>query len=172
MVREEVGMKTKRELIRNMAATLGRIMAKHGRIEEVPVRFDEGVELTPREIHTVQAVGEQEGINVTDLAARLGVTKSAASQMTAKLARLGFLRKSRTAQNRKEWLLSLTALGRRAFRAHRRVHGKHFDQLVGRLDAFSTTQLAAVGVVLEVVEDVLTERVSQLADGARPGMID
>ncbi len=158
-------METKEDLIKAMASTLMRIMAKHARIEELPVRFDEGVELTPKEIHTIQTIGQQKQVNVTDLAIRSGVTKSAASQMAAKLTGKGYLEKAYADHSNKELRLSLTELGWRAFRAHERIHEKHLADLAQRLNSFSLPQLSTTSVLLEVVEGVVEERLSQLLQG-------
>jgi DNA-binding MarR family transcriptional regulator len=162
---DEAAMETKQDMVKAMSLTLARIMAKHARIEELPVRFDKGVELTPKEIHTIEAVGKHEGVNVTDLAAYSGVTKSAASQMSAKLVSQGFLKKARADHSNKEWRLSLTPLGRRAFRAHARIHQKHLSDLAKRHDSFSLAQIATVSVVLEAIEDIVSERLTQLSEG-------
>lgn len=156
-------METKEDLIAAMTRKLLRIINKHARIEELRIRFDEGVELTPKEIHTIQAIGEQKQINVTDLAAYFGVTKSAASQIVAKLAEKGFVEKRHAAHSNKELQLSLTDLGWRAFHAHERFHGKHMADLVNRLSAFSLSQIATTSVLLEVIESVLEDRLSQIS---------
>jgi DNA-binding MarR family transcriptional regulator len=161
---DEVVMETKEDMLKAVSLTLMRIMAKHARIEEISVRLEEGVDLTPKEMHTIQAIGERENVNVTDLASCCGVTKSASSQMAAKLARNGFLEKSRAGHSNKEWQLSLTELGWRAFHAHERIHERHFADLAKRLDSFSLSQIATVSVVLEVMEGVVEERLSQLSE--------
>ena len=101
-------MTHKEESIKHMASRLLRIISKHWRIEELPIRISPDMELTAREIHTLQATGEFIGSNVKSLAERLGVTKSAASQMVAKLESKGLLRKDKAPNNDKETLLFLT----------------------------------------------------------------
>jgi DNA-binding MarR family transcriptional regulator len=156
-------METKEELIAAMTRKLLRIINKHARIEELRIRFDEGVELTPKEIHTIQAVGEQKQINISDLATYFGVTKSAASQIVAKLAEKGFVDKRPAAHSNKEIQLSLTDMGWRAFSAHERIHGKHMADLVSRLNTFSLSQIATTTVLLEVIEAVIDDRLGQLS---------
>lgn len=156
-------METKEEFITAMSRKLLRILNKHARLEELRIRFDEGVEVTPKEIHTIQAIGEHKQINVTDLAAYFGVTKSAASQIVAKLTDKGFVEKRQAAHSNKELQLCLTELGWRAFHAHERFHGKHMADLVNRLSAFSLSQIATTSVLLEVIESVLEDRLAQLS---------
>jgi DNA-binding MarR family transcriptional regulator len=154
-------MEEKLELIRSISKKLMRIIKKQGRIEEIPVRLDEGIEVTPTESHTIQAIGQNQSINVTVLAAHFGVSKSAASQIVAKLARKGFVDKTRSEGNSKEWRLQLTALGWRAFAAHERCHDRHMSDILDRLGSFSLTQIATAAVLLDVIEDVIDERLSE-----------
>ncbi|WP_449245049.1 MarR family winged helix-turn-helix transcriptional regulator [Desulfobacca acetoxidans] len=155
-------METKEGFIAAMRQKLMRILNRQAQIEEIRIRFDEGVKLTPKEIHTIQAIGEPKQINLTDLAVHFGVTKSAASQIVAKLAEKGFVRKRHAAHSNKELDLSLTELGWRAFHAHERFHGKHMADLVNRLSAFSLAQIATTSVLLDVIESVLEERLVRI----------
>ena len=157
-------METKNNLIQALSRTLLQMMTKHARIEEIPVVFGKDVKLTPREIHVIQMVGEWENVNVTDLGVYANITKSAASQMTAKLEKKGFLKKSHVVDNNKELQLSLTTLGQKAFNAHEQIHGKHLTEVAQRLEAFSLQQLATTSVILETINEIMGERLSQLSE--------
>jgi len=154
-------MEDKEELIKSTIRQLLRIAKKYSRIEGLPIPIDEGMEITTTEAHTIQAVGEGEQMRVLDIATHFGITKSAASQMAAKLIRKGFLDKRRSPHNSKEFPLSLTELGWRAFRAHERFHGKDLADLVNRFSAFSLSQIATISVLLEAIGSVMDERLSE-----------
>jgi len=154
-------METKEDFVRAMSRKLLLILNKHARLEALPMRFDEGVEVTHREVHVIQAIGEHKRLNIKELGAHFGITKSAASQMTAKLTKKGFVEKAASAHSNKELQLSLTELGWRAFHVHEKFHGDHLADLVNRLGAFSLSQLATTSVLLEVMESVVDERLSQ-----------
>lgn len=154
-------METKDDLINAITRQLQRITNKHARVEEHSIRFDEGVEMTPKEIHTIQAIGEQDRINVTGVATYFGITKSAASQMTTRLADKGFVEKEFAAHSNKEVTLSLTQLGWRAFHAHERLHGRHMKDLADRLGAFTLSQLGSTAALLEIIESVVDDRLSE-----------
>ena len=47
--------------------------------------FGTGVLMYRREIHTIQSIGKNPGINVTNLAEQMGFTKGAVSQIIKKL---------------------------------------------------------------------------------------
>lgn len=156
-------METKEELIAFTIQQLLRVAKKYSRIEALPIPVDEGVEVTTAEAHTIQAVGEGERMRGLDIATHFSISKSAASQMVAKLIRKGFLDKRQSPHNSKEFLLSLTELGWKAFHAHERFHGKDKAELVNRLSAFSLSQIATVSVLLEALGSVMDQRLLQRA---------
>lgn len=155
-------METKEELIKSTVQQLLRVAKKYSRIEELHIPVDEYGEITTREAHMIQAIGEHAQMNVTGLATYFGITKSAASQMVAKLTKKGFLEKEQAPNSNKELQVSLTQLGREAFHAHEIFHGKDLTDLVSRLSAFSLSQIATISVLLEAVGSVMDERLSRL----------
>lgn len=155
-------MSHKEDSIKHMTERLLRIIFKHWRIEELPISITPGMELTAKEIHTIQAVGELSGINVKGLAERFGVSKSAASQMAGKLEAKGFLRKDKAPDNDKETLLSLTESGWDAFKKHKAFHERHMHTLMERLDVFSDPQLLTTTAILAVIESIVDERIEEL----------
>ena len=117
--------------------------------------------MTHRELHAIEAIGENTRINITDLGMYFGVTKSAASQMATKLARKGLVEKESSAHSNKELQLTLTRLGWRAFELHEKFHGDHLADLVERLGAFSLSQIETTSVLLDVLENLVDERLIQ-----------
>jgi DNA-binding MarR family transcriptional regulator len=155
-------MESKEEIVGKMSRELFRILNKHARLEAMPVSFDEGIKASHRELHAIQAIGENKKINITDLGTYFGVTKSAASQMAAKLVKKGFVQKEHSAHSNKELQLTLTDLGWRAFRLHEKFHGDHMADIVERLSVFSLSQIETASVLLDVLESVVDERLSML----------
>lgn len=153
-------METKEDLIKNTIRELLRIANKYSRIEELPIRINEDHLVTTREAHIIQAIGEHAKMSVTGLAVYCGITKSAASQMIAKLVKKGFLEKEPAPHSNKELQLSLTQLGRQAFDAHELFHGKDMNALVDHLSSFSLSQIATISVLLEVIGNIMDERLS------------
>jgi len=139
-----------------------RIINKHSRIEETPIKLGKNTGLTAKEIHCINAIGQQEGINIKGIGDMLGVTKSAASQMIGRLEKKGFARKEKGPDNDKEILAYLTDLGWKAFDAHKEFHERHLATLADRLNEFPDTQLAVAAAILSVVETVVDERMYEL----------
>ncbi|SNR67135.1 transcriptional regulator, MarR family [Humidesulfovibrio mexicanus] len=151
-------MESKEEIILNTVRQLQRFAAKYARIEDMPIPVEEGLEVTTREAHAVEAVGLRGHMSVTELAKFFGVTKSAASQTVTRLVDKGFLRKEPSPRSGKEFQLSLTDLGEKVQKAHERFHGADREELLKRLEAFSLGQISTVSVLLEALDDVLDRR--------------
>ncbi len=77
------------------------------------------------EIHMIKAVRENEGIHITGLADKLGVTKGAVSQMIMKLQKKGMILKSRDASNQSRLTLHLTDRGETAYLHHEMLHREY-----------------------------------------------
>ncbi|SHI81772.1 transcriptional regulator, MarR family [Halodesulfovibrio aestuarii] len=155
-------MNSKEETIQHMTGRLLRIINKHYRIEELPIPISEGVEVTAREIHCLQTIGQNEGANLKSIASILGVSKSAISQMVGKLEKRGFVRKDRAPDNDKELLAFLTESGWDAFKIHQEFHERHMNNLLSRLEEFSDPQIATASAIMAVVETVVDERMAEL----------
>jgi len=155
-------MTTKEESIQHMTRRLLRIINKHYRINELPICIGENVELTAREIHCLQAVGQNQGANIKNLGETLGVTKSAVSQMAGKLAKKGFVRKESSPDNNKETLVFLTTTGQEAYALHEEFHERHMRTLRKRLDEFPDPQIATTSAILAVIETVVDDRMAEL----------
>ncbi len=94
------------------------------------VDYGTGDRLTPVEAHTIQAVGDNQGLNLTALAKIMNVTKATMSERVKKLSRQGLLRKSKALDNRKEILITLSEKGRLVQEGHEETHRRMFKYFV------------------------------------------
>lgn len=157
-------METKDALITLVIRQLMRVAKQYSRVEVLPIPVAPGIDITTAEAHTIQAIGQHKQMSVTEVAAHFGITKSAASQMAARLTAKGFLEKKQSPHSNKELELSLTQLGWRAFRAHETFHGKDMAQVVRRLSAFSSLEIANASALLEAMSEVMERRLSRDAN--------
>ncbi len=158
-------MDTKEDLIKHALRALLRIAHLYARIEAMPVPVNGQHSVSTREAHTIQAIGEGSVINVTHVAGYFGITKSAASQLVAKLEKRGYLVKKLAPHSNKEFKLVLTDLGWHAFYAHERFHGKDFTEAVNSLSAFPISQIATLSVLMETLGGMMEKRLSQHSRG-------
>ncbi len=153
-------MEDKRELIKNTVRELLRIAAMYQRIEQMPIPVGNGDQVSTREAHMIQAVGEGRDLSVTQLADHFGITKSGASQMVKKLENKGYLLKRQSPHSNKEFELSLTDLGQKVFQVHEQLHGKDFNTLIDGLESFSISQIATLSVLMESIGTTMEKRLS------------
>ena len=147
----------KRKDVQGVTQRLLQLITARGRLETRRLVYAPGLRLTPGEMHAIEAIGDREGLNVTALGERFGVTKSAASQMAARLARAGLVRKEPDPDSGREVRLVLTTQGRKAFMVHQAVHQDHQRRVEERLGRFSRAELAAAAAVLEAVREIVSE---------------
>ncbi|MDQ6418429.1 MarR family transcriptional regulator [Paenibacillus sp. LHD-117] len=77
-----------------------------------------GEPLFHSEIHTLNEIREHEGIHITALAERCGVTKGAVSQVLKKLEQKGLVTKEKDDRNQSRLILKVTAKGEIAYARH------------------------------------------------------
>jgi DNA-binding MarR family transcriptional regulator len=108
--------------------------------------------LSPSEIHMLQAIGTNPGSKITGIAAYMGVTKGAVSQMAKKLAAKKMVVKYSGPGNEKEVLLKLTAAGKRAQKGHDRHHQMLIEAMENSLGDLTEDQFQILGKFLRAVE--------------------
>ena len=118
--------------------------------------------LFPSEIHTVEAIGKEPGINVTELAREMGVTKGAVSQMIRKLVTKNLVTRLKGMRNEKEVLLELTPRGRQAFQGHEKFHAESYNVFLDKIKAISTEDIETFERILSKIETVLDVYISDL----------
>jgi len=131
---------------------------KYAQVEMLPIRVDDEHEVTTREAHVIEAIGNASVINVTMLSSHFAVTRSAASQMVSKLINRGFVRKEFAPSSAKEYRLFLTDLGCKAYDAHDHLHGQERKALFEKLASFAPSELAVLSSVFEALTSVMDVR--------------
>ncbi|MBN2643157.1 MAG: MarR family transcriptional regulator [Victivallales bacterium] len=157
-------MKNNTEKIDKLISRLWRLSRKYSEMEKMPIRYNEKITLPPGEIHSIQAIGKNKGINIKELGEYFGISKSAASQMVAKLVKKGYVLKNNPVDNNKELQLSLTAAGWEAFSLHESFHSRHQETLAALLrEKFSDEEVVRSEELLQIIEKFIEERLSTLS---------
>lgn len=107
-----------------------RIIHKYNEWENKKRDYGTGILLSKSEIHTVVAIGDNQGINVTSLSKYLSITKGAASQMIYKLVDKGLVEKKVSPSSDTEVVLSLTKDGRINYDKHNELHKEANDESI------------------------------------------
>lgn len=112
---------------------LGRLFMQLQKMERQPRHYGDAGPLTPGEIHTIDAIGCGDGILMSELASRLGVTKGAVTQLIGRLVSKQLVRRSPHPQDSRAVLLSLTDSGQSAYLAHEQMHQTFYRELSEQL---------------------------------------
>ncbi len=150
----------------------GVVLNKFAAVEKSPRDFGSGDKLFPSEIHVIEAIGNHPGVNMTELAAELGVSKPAVTQIVGKVARKKLLRRYKSAHNRKEVLVRLTEKGEVAFLGHQEFHARmdaaaveRFSRLTGRESDFLTEIFQDMALYFD---QILEERNREVSSDQSP----
>jgi DNA-binding MarR family transcriptional regulator len=101
-------------------------------LEAAPRDYGGGRLLYASEVHALVEIDKQPGINLTGLAERLRVSKSAVSKVTKKLLAGHFIDSERLPGNRKEIHFFVSQLGAAAAAGHREFEARLFGPLFER----------------------------------------
>ena len=145
-------MNEKMQTIAELMMHFYRVVNKINELEKMPYDFGVGEKLYPSEIHTIQMIGNNSGINVTALAQKLGITKGGVSQMISKLKKRGLINKVRSMDNDKEILLILTSKGQEAFNGHEKFHYDMYMDFIKYMNDINQEQIDMFKKVLDKVD--------------------
>jgi len=147
-----------------------RIVHKYTTIEKKKRYYGTNIQLTCSEIHTIDAIGSNNKINITQLAILKGVTKGAVSQMIYKLIKKGFVKKTVSPKSDTEVILELTEYGQKAYNAHLEYH-KITDKIIHkRLEQMTLESYEKLKKGLEVFEDTLDKFIDYDYEKDREGL--
>ncbi len=116
------------------------VMNKFAALEKSSRDFGTGDKLFPSEIHVLEAIGKHPGINMSDLASALGISKPAVTQIIAKVTKKDLVERYNGEGNRKEVLLRLTKNGLIAFNGHREFHARMDAGMISRLGELTSRE--------------------------------
>ena len=112
-------MKNNRDIDSHLNDVLLKLYNELAIINRKPMDYEIGYPLYRSEIHTIDFIGRHPDLNISELAEEMGMTKSAASQIIAKLNRKKLVVKKR---DKKEVYIYLSDEGIRAFNGHKKYH--------------------------------------------------
>lgn len=98
--------------------------------------------LTTKETHTISLIAKLDAPRMSELARRGHVTLGTMTVMVDKLVKKGHVKRIRDDDDRRVVRVSLTASGRKADRAHEKLHKDVIDSILGVLTESEQRQLA------------------------------
>lgn len=119
--------------------------------QKAPVEYGDGQALYRAEINLLEKIDEYPTANVSALSARSGVTKSAVTQMSAKLTEKGLIEPYQNPGNKKERYFRLTEAGRKARNAWAESNRTAAEEMRGYLCAMDPADKRAVLKFIETM---------------------
>lgn len=104
------------------------------------------------EIHFINSLPLDEGLNVTQIAERLGVTKGAVTQVSDKLLKKKLITKYKEEFNQKEVYVKLTVDGKKAYKEHKKHHHEISMQISKYMDSLSDKQINAIFGLVDIID--------------------
>jgi DNA-binding MarR family transcriptional regulator len=146
------------EQLVNLIQRFVRIMNKFNTSEKKPIDYGTGGLLYRAEVHTIEAIGDNPDINITELALYLGVTKGAISQIIDKLVKKGMADKAMVSPGVNEVALNLTEKGMLIYRKHQDHHAEMYKDIAQLMADCSADQLNFLANVQDVIEGFLDKK--------------
>ena len=134
------------------------VMSKYAASEKKPHHYGTEQLLYRSEVHTIDAIGKYDKINVTDLASYLGVTKGAVSQMIDKLIKKDMVNKTVLSSSDTEVALSLTSKGEMVFEGHNEYHRNFYRQIEQELESVSEDDIQVFLNIMNSLNTILSEK--------------
>lgn len=138
---------------------IDKLLAQGSRIQYIitsnnkkPKKFGTQYLLYHSEIHFIDAVELGDGLNVSQLSEKLGVTHGAVSQIAGKLIKKKLIEKYKKEGNQKEVYIKLTSHGEIAYKNHKKFHNKFDKRLKAYLNSLSDTQIEVIFGLLDTIE--------------------
>lgn len=145
------------ELESKIEMVLESIVNKTIHMDNDTVAYAPDIVLTRSQIHVIDAIGQSNEINITDLSRRMGVIKSTISRRVSELEQCGYIEKYHSESNKKEIYLRLTDLGKRAFSAHVEFHAKRQYMCYEKMKSYSVREKDLILEFLTLYRDSLTK---------------
>ncbi len=111
-------------------------------------QYTQGLYLSPREMHTLELIFENEDINTTGLSRLSGYSKGSVSKMMKKLEDMGLVESYKHDDNFKEVHYRIAEKGREAHRAHTLFHQVYGREFYESFDLLSERSKAVIVSVL------------------------
>lgn len=113
----------------------GQLLFLLQRMDRHPTTYGAAGQFTPSEIHTIDAIGCDQAILMSELAAKLNVTKGAITQLANKLEKKGAIQRSPHPTDKRAVLLSLTDIGVLAYQEQKAVRSYFYTLLANEMTA-------------------------------------
>lgn len=113
------------------------------------------------EAHIIQAIGENPGLSLNELAEKTYRTKSAMSMMVKNLVRKKLVKRKRDIEDNRRYIINLTKKGKIVFDFHERLDEKNYGEILNsmrEISDISLEELEKFNSILNIYNKVLDKR--------------
>ena len=120
---------------------------------KAPRSFGTDEILYASEIHTIDIIGRNQGINITEIAEKMGIRKSAIPKVIQKLTQKDMVNRCINPQNKKVVQLELTDKGKIAYNQHVEFHEKFSQNIIKKLRNFTQEEMIFFNEIMSDIEE-------------------
>jgi len=128
-----------------------RMINKFNQVEKKPRDYGTEILLYPSEVHLIETIGKNPGINVTELAKKHGISKPAISQKLRSLEKKDLVERFKNNDNDKTVLLKLKIKGKLAFKGHENFHSIMDTALIKKINELSPEYIKGFEKILDEI---------------------
>ena len=136
-------------------AAVMKMMNQMNRLESRPRLFGTDVPIYRSEIHTITAIGDNPGRNVTELAEILGIAKPSVTEIVQKIEGKGLIERYKLPANRKEVRIRLTRKGVTAYQGHIEYHTDMYTNIYAHMERVPAKALHEFKIALDEINAFL-----------------
>ena len=122
------------EDVMDINRTLNEVLVKLFRdintLEERAIRTEEYQDVTSNDMHVIEAIGPEGTKNMTSVARELEVTTGTLTISVNSLVKKGYVDRTRSEEDRRVVLISLSDKGQKAYLHHRKFHEEMIDAVL------------------------------------------
>ena len=144
-----------------ISSLMEQIVYKYMQTETIQRNYGTDIMITQVEIHTIEAIGNHNGISITELAANRHKTKGAVSQLIYKLVKKGLVKKTVPETSDAQVSLYLTPLGQQAYEGHKKLHEQINDEVFVALREMPDSAYNDLLLMLSKFEKFLDKQISE-----------
>lgn len=144
-----------------ISSLMEQIVYKYMQTETIQRNYGTNIMITQVEIHTIEAIGNHNGISITELAANRHKTKGAVSQLIYKLVKKGLVKKTVSETSDAQVSLYLTPLGQQAYEGHKKLHEQINDEVFVALREMPDSAYNDLLLMLSKFEKFLDKQISE-----------
>ena len=138
-------------------------------LEKIPVDYGTDQVLYHSERHMIDQIGDHPGMNMSEFARVMGVTKGAVSQVVKKLETKGVVRRYKSADNDKEVFIELTGPGRDIYAKHKEVNAESIGPLYEELKKYSDDKVYFLVEIFKWFDSFLDSAREQMLKHSKGG---